>query len=177
MSHDIRFIPQILRDRLSWFSSGARLPRFFVLILAMLAALPASGETHASDEVVQFLSNPNLTAQQKGLLREISQDSYFDSKVASFSGMTPMRLANQANDTQACLAAQYILFQDIVRSKPPARHLEFARQNLKKMDWCSAVVHALTNQTVGQVLAYDGLVSLYYVLWRDMELRLKALEK
>lgn len=151
--------------------------RFLTLILAMLAALPAIGETHATDEVVQFLSDPKFTAQQKALLREIALDSYLDSKVASFVGMTPMRLANQAQDTQACLAAQYILFQDIVRSKPPARILEFARQNLKRMDWCSPVVHALTNQTVNQVLAYDGLVSLYYVLWRDMDLRLKTLAK
>lgn len=101
------------------------MPRFIALIFAMLSALPAIGETHATDEVVQFFSNPKLTAQQKALLREIALDSYFDSKVASFAGMTPMRLANQARDTQACLAAQYILFQDIVRSKPPARTLEF----------------------------------------------------
>lgn len=153
------------------------MPRFLALIFSMLIALPAIGETHATDEVVQFLSNPKLTSQQKELLKEIALDSYFDSKVASFFGMTPMRLANQARDTQACLSAQYILFQDIVRSKPPARTLDFARHNLRRMDWCSPVVHALTNQTVNQILAYDGLISLYYVLWRDMDIRLKTLAK
>ncbi|WP_395139675.1 hypothetical protein [Schlegelella aquatica] len=156
------------------------MPRFLAVILALLAALcalPAIGETHATDEAVQFLSNPKLTPQQKALLREIALDSNFDSKVASFAGLTPMRFANIETETQACLAAQYILFQDIARSKPPTRVLQFAQQNLKRVDWCSPVVRALTNQTVRQVLAYDGLVSLYYVLSRDMELRLKVLAK
>ena len=151
--------------------------RLLALIFSVLVALPAIGETHATDEVVQFLSNPKLTAQQKALLKEIALDSYFDSKVASFAGMTPMRLANQTSDTQACLAAQYILFQHIVRSRPPARALDFAQKNLKRIDWCPLVVQEFTNQTVSQVLAYDGLISLYYVLMIDMNTRLKVLAK
>lgn len=149
---------------------------YILMLVGTLAVLPVLGETHATDEVVQYLSNPKLTSRQKALLREIAQDPYFDSKVASFAGLTPMRFANQATETQACFAAQYIVFQEVSRTRPSAESLQFARQNLKRSDWCSAVVKSWADgQTVSQVLAYDGLVSLYYVLSRDMELRLNAL--
>ena len=147
----------------------------FLFLFFALAPLPAFAETHATDDVVQFLSNPKFTPQQKALLREAAQDTYLDSKAASFAGLTPMRFASIETETQACIIAQYIVYQDISRSKPSAKVIQFAQQNLKRIDWCSSVVRALTNQTVSQVLAYDGLVSLYYVLSRDMELRLKLL--
>lgn len=121
-----------------------------LFLVGALAALPAASESHATDEVAQFLSNPKLTPQQQSLLREIAQDPSLDGKIASL----PMRLANQAKDTQACLAAQYILFQDIARSKPSSKVLQFARENLTRKDWCSPVVSALTNgQSISQVLA------------------------
>ncbi|MFC3627443.1 hypothetical protein ACFOKJ_15090 [Vogesella amnigena] len=58
------------------------MPLFLAVVLSLLAALPALpaiAETHATDEVVRFLTNPKFTAQQQALLREIVLDSYFDS--------------------------------------------------------------------------------------------------
>ncbi|WP_127476720.1 hypothetical protein [Sulfurivermis fontis] len=149
---------------------------FFLGLVIGVFAAPANGETHASEEVVQFLAAPPLTIQQRALLREMAQDPYLDSRVSSFFGLTPSRLANQSGDTQACLAAQYIVFQDVSRSRPPKDVLHAVRDMLKRHDWCEPVVKAFTDgQTVGQVLSYDGLVSLFYVLSTDMGTRIDML--
>ncbi len=177
-SCNVCFIPLVLRDRLRQTSLAAHMPRFLALLsllLGVFAAVPSVAETNATDDVAQFVANPKFTPQQLSLLREMAQDPYLDGKVASFFGLNAIRFSNQARDTQACLVAQYILFQDISRSKPSTKVLQFARENLARMDWCSPVVSALTGQSVSQVLAYDGLASLYYVLSRDMALRVKPL--
>jgi hypothetical protein len=147
-----------------------------VAVIGVFAALPGYGETHASSEVAQLLADPPLTPQQWVLLREIAQDQRLDSRVSSFFGITPARFANQAPATQACFAAQYIVFQEISRSTVSEDIRHFVSETLKRRDWCEPVVQAFTGgQTVGEVLSYDGLASLFYVLSKDMDVRVRLM--
>lgn len=152
--------------------------RLFALLsfFTLFVVMPVYADTHAPNDVVSYLSRPQFTPQQQAFLREMAADPDFDAKVSSFFGITPMRLFNQGADTQACYGAQYLAFQDISRSRWSFEAKAFAKEYLKKTDWCLSVVQAL-NQTVSQVISYDGLVTLYYVIYRDMELRLRLLEK
>lgn len=122
-----------------------------VVAIGILAALPGHGETHASSGADRFLIDPPLTPQQRALLREMAQDQRLDSRVSSFFGITPARFANQAPDTQACFAAQYIVFRDVSRSKLPEDIRHFVSETMKRQDWCEPVVKAFTGgQTVGR---------------------------
>jgi hypothetical protein len=143
----------------------------------ILFAWQANSQSHASDEVVRFLSQPKLTQQQKLLFQELTSSSSLKSNVAAFTGLSPIRFSSIENETQICLTAQYIVFQDVKRSNPSESVYVFAMENLKKHDWCNSVVKSMTNQTIQQILAYDGLLTLYYVLYQDMNLRINMLKK
>lgn len=154
------------------------MPRLLTLLsfLTLLVAAPVHADTHASDDIAQSLSHPKFTPQQQAFLREMADDPDFSAKVANFFGITQPRFFNQGADTQACYGAQYLAFQDISRSRWSSEAKAFAKENLKRTDWCFSILRTL-NQTVSQVTSYDGLVTLYYVIYRDMELRLRLVEK
>lgn len=152
--------------------------RYFAALIWGLAYLTnphAQTIKPQNDETIAYLSNPKLSQQQIVFLKETSRDPYLDAKTASFFGKTSMRFSSLEHDAQLCMIAQYMTYQDITRSNWKPETKAFAKDNLKKDDWCYGILKSM-NLTVPQVMSYDGLITLYYVLARDMELRIKLFE-
>jgi hypothetical protein len=122
------------------------------------------------------LTNPALSTRHKALLQEMAQDPRLNNNVAAFFSIAPAKLVEKPDEAQVCLAAQYILYQDFVRSSATPQAIAFAQKGLKREDWCQNAVKAATNKTVQQVLGFDGINSLFFVLSKDMETRLAVLK-
>jgi hypothetical protein len=147
--------------------------RLLIAIAALLcAAQPVLSQ--AATDIAKALPNPALTPKQRALLQEMSQSAQLSSNVASFFGLSRSKMLERSEEEQVCLAAQYIVFQDIARANLPPQATQFAQTNLKREDWCAPIVKTATNQSVRQVLAVDGITSLFFVLSKDMENRLLA---
>jgi hypothetical protein len=149
--------------------------RSFAVVLLLGALLPWPVCAQAAADWAKNLPNPAITPKQRALLQEMGQDSRLSANVAAFFGLTQQRVLERTEETQVCLAAQYIVFQDIQRANPAPQAVAFAQASLKREDWCAPTVKAATNKTVREVLGYDGINTLFFVLAKDMETRLAAL--
>jgi hypothetical protein len=151
------------------------LMRRILLLAALLLSLSAAPSfSQTASDIAKSLANPPLTARQRALLQEMSQSAQLNANVAGFFGLSRLGILERSDEAQVCLAAQYIVFQDIVRSNLPAPATQFAQNNLKREDWCAPIVKTASNKSVAQILAVDGITTLFFVLSKDMENRLIA---
>jgi hypothetical protein len=121
-------------------------------------------------------ANSALSARHRALLQEMGQDPRLNANVAAFFNLPPAKLVEKPDEVQVCLAAQYIVYQDLVRSSASPQAIAFAQKGLKREDWCQNAVKATANQSVQQVLGVGGIDTLFLVLSKDMETRLAALK-
>jgi len=151
--------------------------RLIIFLFGILISATTFAQTarHPDDETIRYLSNPKFTKQQILFIREISADPYLESKSANFFDKSLTRFRSMENKSQNCMIGQYMTYQDIDRSNWSMELKSFAKENLKKEDWCYRLLKTM-NVTVSQAMSFDGLITIYYVLARDMELRLKSLE-
>lgn len=151
--------------------------RFIIFFFVLLISTATFSQTarHLDDETIKYLSNPKFSQQQKFFLKEMSNDPYLESKTASFFEKSAMRFQSMENDSRLCMIGQYMAYQDINRSKWSKESKSFAKDVLKKEGWCYDILKTM-NLTVSQAISFDGLITIYYVLARDMELRLKFIE-
>ncbi|MBI1890769.1 MAG: hypothetical protein HYS18_09000 [Burkholderiales bacterium] len=125
------------------------------------------------------MSQPNMAlAEQKRLGKLLSNEKKLAKAGAKFYGKAPEYLLALDAKSRICLAAQYMAYEEIRRAHPKPAYIAFARDKLSKEDWCEkTVLEATGGMPVDQVIVFKGIYSLYYVLRKDMELRLSALQE
>lgn len=126
-----------------------------------------------SDALIDFLSTPDFSPQQQKRLQQALQHKQMVPRVAAFAGLTRTQLEALPSERQFCLLSGYLLQQELAAQQRPASQLAQARGWLLSPGWCERVSREQAQgMTQEDVLGIDGVVTLYYLLYLDMQPRL-----
>lgn len=126
-----------------------------------------------SDALIDFLSAPDFSPQQQKRLQQALQHKQMVPRVAAFAGLTRAQLEALPSERQFCLLSGYLLQQELAAQQRPASQLAQARGWLLSPGWCERVSREQAQgMTQEDVLGIDGVVTLYYLLYLDMQPRL-----
>lgn len=146
----------------------------------LLAAMPVPAQPPASapvaapaDTLADFLSRPGFSPQQRKRMQQALHHPQMPAAVARFAAVSKTRLDALPAERQFCLLSGYLLLQELAAQKRPAAQLQQAQQWLLSPGWCErASREQAQGMTQEEVLGIDGVVTLYYVLYLDMQPRL-----
>lgn len=145
----------------------------FALAQAEPQASAAAGAP--SDTLIDFLAKPAFSPQQQKRLQQALQHKQMVPRVAAFAGMTRAQLEALPAERQFCLLSGYLLQQELAAQQRPAGQLAQARSWLLSPGWCARVSsEQVQGMAQEDVLGIDGVITLYYLLYLDMQRRLTA---
>jgi len=143
--------------------------------LAQSAPQASAAASEPSDALIDFLSTPAFSPQQKKRLQQALHHKQMMSRLAAFAGLTPAQLDAEAAERQFCLLSGYLLQNELAAQKRPASQLAQVRSWLLSPGWCERVSREQAQgMTQEEVLGIDGVITLYYLLYLDMQARLAA---
>lgn len=148
-----------------------------LLVAVPVPAQPAASApaTEPDAAVIDWLSNPDFSPQQRQRMERALQHPQMPAAVARFAGVGKSRLDTMPAARQFCLLAGYLLMQELTAQQYPAAQRQQAQAWLLSPGWCERVSREqAAGMTQEAVLGIDGVVTLYYLLYRDMKPRLPA---
>lgn len=141
--------------------------------LAQSAPQASAAVSEPSDALIDFLSKPAFSRQQQKRLQQALHHKQMMSRLATFAGLTPAQLDAEAAERQFCLLSGYLLHNELAAQKRSPSQLAQARSWLLSPGWCERVSREQAQgMTQEDVLGIEGVITLYYLLYLDMQPRL-----